>query len=361
MKTLVLCVDRDDDLGAKTGIKGPVVGRDENLHAANKLGLMDPEDSDVNTMLAAVSVYDELVKSGTSAEVATICGDARVGTIADRNLTRQLDEVLEWVRPDRAYLVSDGAEDEAVFPMIASRVRVDHVRRIYIRQAPAVESAYYMIARAAKEPKVRNKLIVPIALSVIIFAILNTIATSYAVTAILLIFGIWMLLGTMPITVRELLSKPADLYRRVERNAVRGNVSLFFGFAAFILLLIGIFFGLDQAAVATDYLQKFLAFVAGSVFWLMLSVLTYEGGKVANAYLQRGRVPRHVLVVAATFIALGLLALAFTQTLGTITGQPTANVTVILGTVGLAILLVILSGLTYRSREDADAEDLWRY
>ncbi|MEM4233436.1 MAG: DUF373 family protein, partial [Thermoplasmata archaeon] len=27
MKTLVLCVDRDDDLGTKAGINGPVIGR----------------------------------------------------------------------------------------------------------------------------------------------------------------------------------------------------------------------------------------------------------------------------------------------------------------------------------------------
>ena len=46
MKILVLCVDRDDDIGVKTGIKGPLVGRDDNLAAATKLGLADPEDSD---------------------------------------------------------------------------------------------------------------------------------------------------------------------------------------------------------------------------------------------------------------------------------------------------------------------------
>ena len=29
MKTLVLCVDRDDDIGIKTGIKGPLIGRED--------------------------------------------------------------------------------------------------------------------------------------------------------------------------------------------------------------------------------------------------------------------------------------------------------------------------------------------
>src|SRR5437660_468644 len=105
MKILVLCVDRDDDIGVKTGIKAPLVGREDNLAAATKLGLADPEDSDVNALLSAVSTYDSLVKEGQDAEIATICGDVRVGPTSDLILTQQLDQVLEEVRPDRVFLV----------------------------------------------------------------------------------------------------------------------------------------------------------------------------------------------------------------------------------------------------------------
>src|SRR3972149_6031607 len=108
MKTLVLCVDRDDDVGVKTGIKGPFVGRDDNLAAATKLGLADPEDSDVNAILAAISLHDDLVRKGIDVEIATICGDVRVGSASDLVLVQQLDQVLEEVRPDRAFLVADG-------------------------------------------------------------------------------------------------------------------------------------------------------------------------------------------------------------------------------------------------------------
>src|SRR2546427_602169 len=153
MKTLVLCVDRDDDVGTKTPVKGPLIGRDENLVAATKLGLADPEDSDVNALLTAISVYDERVSLGEDAEIATITGDVRVGPISDRILTKQLERVLEEVKPDRAFLVSDGAEDEYIFPIISSRIRVDHVRRVFVRQSPAIESTYYMIVKAMRNPK----------------------------------------------------------------------------------------------------------------------------------------------------------------------------------------------------------------
>src|SRR2546428_678362 len=159
MKTLVLCVDRDNDIGIKTGLRTPLVGRDENLAAATRLGLADPEDSDVNALLSAVSIYDGLQKDNADAEVATICGDVRVGSVSDLVLTKQLDQVLEQLRPDRVFLVSDGAEDEAFSPIIGSRIRVDHVRRVYVRQTPTAESLYYTIGRQLKNPRARRKII----------------------------------------------------------------------------------------------------------------------------------------------------------------------------------------------------------
>ncbi|MCJ7614473.1 DUF373 family protein, partial [Candidatus Bathyarchaeota archaeon] len=44
-RILVLCVDRDDDLGMKAGINTPVLGRKENVNAAASLALRDPEEA----------------------------------------------------------------------------------------------------------------------------------------------------------------------------------------------------------------------------------------------------------------------------------------------------------------------------
>src|SRR3989442_19588 len=161
MKTLVLCVDRDNDIGIKTGLRTPLVGRDENLAAATRLGLADPEDSDVNALLSAVSIYDGLQKESADAEVATICGDIRVGSVSDLVLTKQLDQVLEQLRPDRVFLVSDGAEDEAFSPIIGSRIPLEHVRRVYVRHTPTAESLYYTIRRELKNPRARRKIVGP--------------------------------------------------------------------------------------------------------------------------------------------------------------------------------------------------------
>jgi len=47
-RLLILCVDRDDDIGLKTEEKTPILGRKENLNAAISLALKDPEEPDAN-------------------------------------------------------------------------------------------------------------------------------------------------------------------------------------------------------------------------------------------------------------------------------------------------------------------------
>ncbi len=56
MRTLVLCVDRDDDLGEKAKVSSPVVGRKNNLKAVIALGVEDPEDSDANVIFMGLKL-----------------------------------------------------------------------------------------------------------------------------------------------------------------------------------------------------------------------------------------------------------------------------------------------------------------
>ena len=81
-RTLVLTVDRDNDLGIKTAIRGPVIGRRQVLTAALKLGIADPEESDTNAMLGALSAHDKILEKKPEedeVEIAILTGDEKVG------------------------------------------------------------------------------------------------------------------------------------------------------------------------------------------------------------------------------------------------------------------------------------------
>nr|AIF09984.1 Enoyl-CoA hydratase/carnithine racemase [uncultured marine thaumarchaeote KM3_42_C02] len=71
---LVICVDRDNDVGKKAGISTPVVGRNACIEAAQRLALEDPEDADSNAIFSAIKTYEDLVSSGYKAQVITVAG-----------------------------------------------------------------------------------------------------------------------------------------------------------------------------------------------------------------------------------------------------------------------------------------------
>ena len=197
VRTLVLTVDRDNDLGVKAGIRGPVVGRKATLSAALRLGIADPEESDTNAILGALHHHDQLVEGAQGndeVEIALLTGDVRVGPRSDRAIAMQLDEVIQEFQPDSAVLVTDGADDEASLPIITSRVRVDHVEKVIVRQSKGIESTYYYIAKAIDDPRWRARLLVPVAVFLMIFGLGLILPNGAAlIGAMPLVVGIWLL------------------------------------------------------------------------------------------------------------------------------------------------------------------------
>ena len=197
VRTLVLTVDRDNDLGVKAGIRGPVIGRKATIAAALRLGMADPEESDTNAILGALHHHDRLVEDmqgNDEIEIALLTGDVRVGPRSDRAVAMQLDEVIQEFQPDSAVLVTDGADDEASLPIITSRVRVDHVEKVIVRQSKGIESTYYYIAKAIDDPRWRARLLVPVAVFLMIIGLGLIIPGGGAlIGAMPLFIGIWLL------------------------------------------------------------------------------------------------------------------------------------------------------------------------
>ena len=151
-RLLILAVDIDNDLYRKTKIGGPLLGRVQNLSGATQLALADPEDTDSNTMFQAVKMYDELKEAGYSVSIATITGAEHEGYYADRELASQLDRVLEQTKADACVFVTDGASDASALPIIQSRIKINSMKTITVKQSKALESTYITIIEKLKEP-----------------------------------------------------------------------------------------------------------------------------------------------------------------------------------------------------------------
>jgi putative membrane protein len=197
-RILILCVDRDGDLETKAGIKTPLLGRTANLDAAVSLALRDPEEPDANAMFEAVRLHDRLQNEKQpeeSFEVATISGLERGGVGADRKLVAELNKLLGSFAANEVILVSDGYSDEAVLPLVESRVPVSSVRRIVIKHSESIEETAALFQRYLRliweNPRyARIALGVP-GLLFFLYGILSIIpgAVNYYLISIVLILG----------------------------------------------------------------------------------------------------------------------------------------------------------------------------
>ncbi len=151
MKALVLCIDRDNDYGRKGGLEGPIVGKQNNIDAVLSLAENDPEDSDLNVVLYGLKLYEEAEEEYDEAEIATLTGDNALGIKSDRELMNQLDKVLEYYDADGVVLVTDGAEDEQVTPLVTPKVPIVSTKRVIVKQSQNIESTYYIIYKYLKE------------------------------------------------------------------------------------------------------------------------------------------------------------------------------------------------------------------
>ncbi|MDX1372531.1 MAG: DUF373 family protein, partial [Nitrososphaeraceae archaeon] len=142
--------DRDDDIGSKGGIETPVIGRDPCINAGTRLAIEDPEDSDANTIFAAVKNYEDLLKRGYDAEVAVVAGKYNRGIEGDEKLSSEIQYIVEAFKADASVVVSDGEDDETIIPVIQSLIPIVSIHRVVIRHSRSVEYSYAVFARYIK-------------------------------------------------------------------------------------------------------------------------------------------------------------------------------------------------------------------
>lgn len=357
MKVLVLSVDRDDDFGKKAGLNSPFIGREENANAVMALGLKDAEDSDVNTVMAALSIYDEMLKKGEDVEIATICGDVKVGYESDLVLTTQLENVLELVKPDRVILVSDGAEDEFIYPMVFSRVKVDSVRRVWVKQAPTVEGTYYIITKMMADDKMRKRIFTPLGMVLTVLGFFNILPQLIKLIAreasietvasmgwgmIALVLGLYMIFFAYRVAER------VDQSIKNAGTAIRNGSQLIpFVIVSVLLFLAGIIFAADFATTTKEagyFIQSFG--VLSILLWMWtFSLLSYQMGKMVNHYLTSNKLYVTSLVVSVSLFAIAFILQAAFDLIALVFDYPHPGEEYIVFMVVIGFLLAGFSGL----------------
>lgn len=318
-KTLILVVDRDDDFGAKGGVQTPAIGIDACADAAMALGVADPEDSDTNALYAAMNIYGEMEKDGEEPgtfEVALICGDQKVGYRSDGKLVEELEYVLDTVKPERAILVGDGAEDEYVYPIISSRVPIDSVKKVYVKQAPGVEGAFYIIQKTLSDPQKRERFLAPVSWVIILLSAIYLaagIATAESFgrfladsTGLFLWLFIGLVLALYSYSVDEKLRRAREKW---SERAKRGSATIIFSIGGVAVIAIGVIVGFLTVSeyYTTRTLQRLLLFAYNALWPILFGMIIILSGTLADAYLNFRMIKYRFITSCLDIVAVGML------------------------------------------------------
>lgn len=249
-----------------------------------------------------------------------------MGFRSDLILSNQLENVLEVVKPDRAILVSDGVEDESIYPMVSSRIKIDSVRRVFVKQSPSIEGTYYMVVKTLRDEKMRRRWVVPLSLVFIIWGLVSLYTkmirfrdTNYEDVGLLsqMAWGvIGIVLGVYLIGWAYHWGERLEKRMINARKAIKqGSLTIPFAIVALVMIIVGVLIGYDVANVYREGLLpsersvaiSILLFVSGSVWFIVFGVFAYESGKSVTAFLQTGKIRWSFIVMMVSVLATGFI------------------------------------------------------
>lgn len=310
MRTLVVIVDRAGDVPRKTGLATPIAGWEAIQSLVVDLGIADPEDSTVNSLLEGLNVTRSLRDENEDAVVAIVSGgtDSMVG--ADQAIARELEELIDRYDPDSTIVVIDSTEDERLLPIVESRLQVDSVDRVVVRQARDLESTYYLLKQFLADEELRTTILVPVGIVLLVFpAILMLSNPAVAIGSIAAVIGVFSLYKGLSVD-----DHLADLSTQAREAMYSGRVSIVTYVVAAGLALVGLFagvLGISDIGLQDAQLVTVMGFTFYSVPWLTLGALAASAGRLFDEVIQNDRVRNSYLNLPFGVLAVGLVVRGF--------------------------------------------------
>ncbi|MFB6110655.1 MAG: DUF373 family protein, partial [Halodesulfurarchaeum sp.] len=260
--------------------------------------------------LESLRIARDLEAEGEEAVVAVVSGSTENVVSADQAIAEQIDQLIEAHGPDSAIVVLDSTEDERLLPIIESRIRIDSVDRVVVRQARDLESTYYLLKQFLADEELRGTVLVPIGIVMLVFpAILMLSDIGVAVGSITAVIGIFFLYRGFGVDERL-----ATLSTRARDALYSGRISIVTSVIAAGLALVGIFvaaLGISELPITGLEFATAMAFAYYSVPWITLGAITASIGRLVDELLRDDRLRTASLNLPFGALAMGLVVRGF--------------------------------------------------
>ncbi len=331
-KIAILCVDRDDDLGKKAGIKGPVEGKEKNLEAAKRLGVADPSESDTNAIFQAVKLYEEV---GDAVDIFTVTGDKKGGYRADKEVADQLDYLLKGRDDlDGVYLVTDGSHDDQIMPIIESRIDIVSKKTVIVEQSEELERRYYVLKEALKDPTIGRIIFGLPGIILLIIAIFQELGVQIVLVGI----GAYLVLKGFGIEGK--LLKAARSFKETT-SVSRATFPLYVG--SMLSFILAFWSGLEEMNqyVGEPLILQGAGFAYGFINLFLVAGILFLIGRIGDRHSERNvrKIKKHLL----TFVSLIAVWLIFLWGTRVMIGQMTLDNFIVFTLVAFLVVIIMLA------------------
>lgn len=296
-KLVVVAVDYDDDISL-SGFETPIIGYENVVNASVRFGVLRPDDSDLNVLFHALSVYSSLKDRGEDVEVAIISGHPESHVEAGKKLRAQTEYIVSTLNSRDFILVLDSAEDELIIPVIQNIVNIVALERVVIEQLRGVEETYILLGRylrkAVEEPRF-SKIILGIpGILLLVFAVLSLTPLSVYVWEVLVgLLGLFLLVRGFQIHEVILRKwRQSSIYRV---SGILAVFSLAVGIALMLVSAASRDFSYDPLSVRL-YAEVIVPFIA-----LSASIL-FTGRLISRVLKKSIRVWRDIVAILITVL-----------------------------------------------------------
>jgi putative membrane protein len=249
-------------------------------------------------MFEAVRVFDRLKAEnnpGETLEIATLSGSELGGVGADRKIVAGLNELLEGFSASEVILVTDGYSDEAVLPLVQSRVPVSSVQRIVVKHSESIEETAALFSRyirtAMNNPRYSRVALGLPGLLILILGILSIIGwVKYYLIAFALVLSVFLLIKGFGVD-----KATKDLYKWVKEYSpppLRVQISNFSLIAGALCFFLGLYLGGTSVPSAETVnwfsnLPKILgSFIGGSATLVVVALCVALLGRGIRWYIE---------------------------------------------------------------------------
>ena len=203
-----------------------------------------------------------------------------------------------------------------MYPIISSRIPIDSVRKVVVKQSPGLEGNVYIITKMLEDPIKRKRFMTPIGWILVLITLAyilpmmyfyNIDASSFSRISgalVVLIIGLSLLVYGY-----NIMGGVANWYNRWSSSLRSGSVVITFTLISIALVGSGVVLGvLDiQNYYAPSPYQMILRFCAAATWPIIFGMLFFMVGIFINEYLSNGAVRLSFITGSINVLGIGMV------------------------------------------------------